>query len=168
MTALPISVEPAHSRDTSAVLEIDHLTVAYSRAGTRHYAVRDVSLSVRRGEAYGLVGESGCGKSTLAFAVMRHLPAAGSVVSGSIRFEDQDLGILSPRALQELRGNKIAMVYQDPGSALNPAMRIGAQIAEVYQAHAGLSGSRAQAAAHACSSACVCRAPRLPIDIRIS
>jgi peptide/nickel transport system ATP-binding protein len=135
------------ANDASAVLDVRNLTVAYSRAGKRTYAVRDVSLSIRRGEAYGLVGESGCGKSTLAFAVMRHLPAGGSVVSGSVLFESQDMLSLSPRALQELRGNKIAMVYQDPGTALNPVMRAGAQIAEVYRAHAGLSRSEAQAAA---------------------
>jgi len=142
MSALP-APEPADS----AILRIQGLHVAYTRDRTEHIAVRDVSFDVRAGEAYGLVGESGCGKSTLAFAVMRYLPESGRVTSGSIQFEGQNLLDLPARALQQLRGNRISMVFQDPGTALNPVMKVGDQIAEVYQVHGHLPRSAARAEA---------------------
>jgi peptide/nickel transport system ATP-binding protein len=134
-------------RNAPPVLDVQGLTITYRGPQGRQAAVRDVSFAINPREAYGLVGESGCGKSTLAFAVMRHLPANGRVVTGRVLFDGKDLLRLSGRELQRLRGEHMAMVYQDPGSALNPAMRIGDQVAEVYQIHKALGRTQARAAA---------------------
>ncbi len=128
------------------LLAVDGLTVTY-RAERRQTAVRDVSFAINAREAYGLVGESGCGKSTIALAIMRYLPANGRVAGGQITFDGRDLLRLSTRDLQRLRGDRIAMVYQDPGAALNPTMTVGDQVAEVFAAHRGLDRRRARAAA---------------------
>jgi len=129
------------------LLAIDGVTISYRGEDGRRDAVRDVSFSVRAREAYGLVGESGCGKSTLAYAVMRHLPANGRVASGRILFEGRDVLTMPERDLRRLRGGRIAMVYQDPGAALNPAMTVGDQVAEVYRAHAEMGPGQARRAA---------------------
>lgn len=128
------------------LLKVENLVVTY-RAETRQTAVRGVSFSINRGQTYGLVGESGCGKSTIAFAIMRYLAANGRVASGRIIFEDHDILGMSQQELQRLRGNCIAMVYQDPGTALNPAMTVGDQIAEVFTAHQDMNRHQAHAAA---------------------
>ena len=128
------------------LLAVEGLTVTY-RGEERQTAVRDVSFAVSAREAYGLVGESGCGKSTIALAIMRYLPANGRVAAGRIEFEGEDLLRMSAGELQRLRGNRIAMVYQDPGAALNPTMTVGDQVAEVFTAHEGADRSAARAAA---------------------
>jgi peptide/nickel transport system ATP-binding protein len=102
-------------------------------------AVTGVSLEIGAGEAYGLVGESGCGKTTTALALMRYLPLNGRVDRGSIAFDGEDMLGMSGERLREIRGTKLGMVYQDPATALNPSIRVGAQIAEVYRFHFGLS-----------------------------
>jgi peptide/nickel transport system ATP-binding protein len=116
-------------------VEIDDLTISYRRKGQRLGVIDSVSFSIQKGEAYGLVGESGCGKSTVAMALMRYLPPNAVVERGRISFDGEDLLKLSPSALRGYWGKRMAMVYQDPGSALNPSMRIGEQIAEVYRYH---------------------------------
>ncbi|HWE63633.1 MAG TPA: ABC transporter ATP-binding protein [Chloroflexota bacterium] len=126
------------------VLDVRDLSIAYGRGAARQLAVHDVTFAIRRGEAFGLVGESGCGKSTIALGLMRHLPRGGAVVGGRVAFEGQDLLALSGAALQRVRGDRIAMVYQDPGAALNPVMTIGEQIDEVFQVHRHLSRSAAR------------------------
>jgi peptide/nickel transport system ATP-binding protein len=113
-------------------LEIDHLGLAYLRSGEPRQVLDDVTFCISRGEAYGLVGESGCGKSTVAFTIMRHLPRNARILGGTIRVDGVDILALSDSALREFRGKKVAMVYQEPGSALNPSMRIGDQVAEVF------------------------------------
>lgn len=128
------------------LLSVEDLVVTYRSEG-RQMAVRGVSFSIARGEAYGLVGESGCGKSTIALAIMRYLSTNGRVASGRITFAGEDVLALSPKALQELRGNGIAMVYQDPGTALNPAMTVGEQVAEVFTTHQGMNEQQGLAAA---------------------
>ena len=110
-------------------------------------ALRDVSFDIAAGEVFGVAGESGSGKSTLAYAIMRDLAPNARVVGGSIRFAGEDLLRLAPDALRSIRGRRIATVYQDPKSALNPSMRAGQQIAEVLEIHA--LASRAGAAARA-------------------
>jgi peptide/nickel transport system ATP-binding protein len=127
---------------TNAV-DIEDLTVSYRRRGRRLQVLDSVSFHIGRGEAYGLVGESGCGKSTVAMALMRYLPANALVESGKILFDGKDLLTLSQSQLRHLWGARMAMVYQDPGSALNPSMRIGAQIGEVYRYHAGMGKQEA-------------------------
>ena len=120
------------------LLEVDRLAVTfYTPRGTVR-AVRDASLVVRRGEVLGLVGESGCGKSTVAFALMGYLPGTAQV-DGSILFEGRDIARMGASELRELRGNRIAMVYQDPATSLNPAMRVGPQVEEVLSEHLDLN-----------------------------
>jgi peptide/nickel transport system ATP-binding protein len=128
-------------------VRIDGLTVAYGRRGQLLRVLDDVSFSIGAGEAYGLVGESGCGKTTVAMSLMRYLPENAVVESGRIMFGDEDVLTASTSTLQAWRGNRMAMVYQDPGTALNPSMRVGDQIAEVYRFHRGMSRAEAQAAA---------------------
>ena len=131
------------SPDARNVLTIRDLSVSYFVRGQEIRAVREIDLTVRAGETLAVVGESGSGKSSLAFAVMRGLDAAGRVTAGSIRFNDIDLSTIGPRELRAIQGSRIAMVYQDPQTALNPAFRVGDQIGEVVREHTGLRGERA-------------------------
>ncbi len=125
------------------VAEIKDLAVTfYTPRGTVR-AVRDVSFEIRPGEVLGLVGESGCGKSTVAFAMMGYLPGA-TRVDGEILFEGRDVATMPASELQDLRGSRIAMVYQDPATALNPTMRVGLQLEEVLKEHMGLSTQEAR------------------------
>ena len=120
---------------TTPALEVERLTVSYRRSGEWACALSAVSLAIAAGEAYGLVGESGCGKTTLALSLMRYLPPNGRIDAGAIRVDGHDLTRVHGRELQRWRGSRLAMVYQDPASALNPALRIGDQIAEGYRFH---------------------------------
>jgi len=124
-------------------LRIEHLEVSYRVGRRERKVVSDVSLAIRRGESYGLVGESGCGKSTVAFAAARYLARNGRVSGGRIWVDGRDLWSLSARQLRSLRTHSVAMVYQDPGRALNPSMRIGRQMAEVFEVAQGLTGRAA-------------------------
>ena len=103
----------------------------------------DFSVAVQPGEAVGLVGESGCGKSTVALGVMQDLGVNGKVVDGSIKFKGQELAKLSPEVLRDVRGNEIAMIYQEPMASLNPAMKIANQLMEVPMIHEGISKDEA-------------------------
>ena len=129
------------------ILEIDKLSISFF---TRLYeipAVMDFSVTVRPGEAVGLVGESGCGKSTVALGVMQDLGKNGAVVGGSIKFKGRDLSQMSPEELRDIRGSEIAMIYQEPMASLNPAMKIGNQLMEVPMIHQGTSREEAYARA---------------------
>ncbi|GMU40770.1 MAG: oligopeptide ABC transporter ATP-binding protein OppF [Chloroflexota bacterium] len=125
------------------LLEVRDLSVTFHTPRGTVRAVRHASLTLHRGEVLGIVGESGCGKSTVAFATLGYLPGTAEV-GGEIRFEGRDIVTIPPAELRTLRGSRIAMVYQDPGSALNPSMRIGEQIAEVLQTHVDLKGAAAE------------------------
>ena len=131
------------------LLRVDGLAVDYRTRTGAFPAVRDVTFSLRGGEAMGLVGESGSGKTTLGMAILRYLPDNGSIRAGSIALDGTDLVPLGRRELARIRGNRIAMVYQNPASALNPSMPVGEQIAEVYGAHAGLDRAAARERAEA-------------------
>ena len=134
---------------TPPVLAAESLTVGYRRRGRVLRVLAEISFAIAGGEAYGLVGESGCGKTTVAMAVMRYLPTNAVVEQGRIMFREQNLLAASERELRRLRGDRIAMVYQDPGSALNPSLTVGRQVAEVFRFHANLGAQPAQdAAAH--------------------
>ncbi len=103
-------------------------------------AVDDVSLHLNRREVLGIVGESGCGKSVTAQSIMRLIPdPPGKIVGGSILFDGQDLVRLSMKAMRSIRGKRIAMIFQEPMSSLNPVYTIGDQIAEMFTLHEGLS-----------------------------
>lgn len=125
------------------VLACHKLSVTYAMRGRDVAALRDVDLHVMYGEAIGIAGESGSGKSTLALAVMRYLGRNGVIENGHILFKDQDMTALSSAALRRVRGAGIAMVYQDPAAALNPAMRLGVQLAEALTCHEDLSADTA-------------------------
>lgn len=133
----------------SSVLNVERLSVSYAGRGATHAAVNDVSLRIAPGEALGLVGESGSGKSSVALAVLRYLPTNARVEASRLAFEDRELRDLSAGDLRKLRGDRIAAVYQHPGSALNPSMTIGAQISETILRHRPMHRDDAfQRAAH--------------------
>jgi peptide/nickel transport system ATP-binding protein len=117
---------------STPTLELRDLRVAYTVRGIDRAVLRGVSLAIKPGEAYGLVGESGCGKSTAAFTAMRYLPSNAKVVSGNILFEGRDLTTMSDGDIRELRKGAISMVYQNPIAALNPTIRIGKQVEETF------------------------------------
>lgn len=129
------------------ILEIDKLSISFFTRLREIPAVMDFSVAVKPGEAVGLVGESGCGKSTVALGVMQDLGKNGRVVGGSIKFKGRDLGEMSDDELRDIRGSEIAMIYQEPMASLNPAMKIGKQLAEVPMIHAGMSEKEAFARA---------------------
>jgi peptide/nickel transport system ATP-binding protein len=119
------------------ILSVDNLTIAYNVGGTWNNAVRGVSLHIGKGEIYGLAGESGSGKTSLALAIMRYLANNGRVESGHIFFEGDDLLKRPLAQMRHIWGAKMALVPQNPGNALNPAIRIGEQLAEISQRHRG-------------------------------
>ncbi|MEO7761613.1 MAG: dipeptide ABC transporter ATP-binding protein [Casimicrobiaceae bacterium] len=130
------------------ILTFEKVTIEHKGHGpVRHRILHDVSFSIRPGEAFGLVGESGCGKSTTALATMRYLPSGMAVTSGRIVFQGQDINLLDAGDLRRIRGNRIAMIYQDPMSSLNPVLTIGAQLIEVPMLHRALD--HASASRHA-------------------
>jgi peptide/nickel transport system ATP-binding protein len=113
-------------------LAITDLRLAYRVRGVDREAIRGVTFTIGRGESYGLVGESGCGKSTVAYAAMRYLPRNGKITAGSVVLDGIDLLRMGEEDLRELRATKVSMVYQNPGTALNPSIRIGDQVAESF------------------------------------
>jgi peptide/nickel transport system ATP-binding protein len=123
---------------SEAVVRVDGLTIAYATRKGDVKAVRDVSFRIHRGETLGLVGESGCGKTTVAYGLLNYLGRNGKIVKGDVQFQGQSLVGQSSRELRRLRGDQIAMVYQDPMTSLNPVLRIGDQMAEVLMVHRGL------------------------------
>ncbi|UWR73873.1 dipeptide ABC transporter ATP-binding protein [Phaeobacter inhibens] len=125
------------------ILEIDKLSISFFTRLREIPAVMDFSVSVMPGEAVGLVGESGCGKSTVALGVMQDLGKNGRIVGGSIKFKGRDLAEMSAEELRDVRGNEIAMIYQEPMASLNPAMKIGKQLMEVPMIHEGVSKEEA-------------------------
>ena len=125
------------------LLEIRNLDLWFDTEQGRVHAVRGVSLSVAAGKTLGIVGESGCGKSVTCHAVLRLTPANG-VRAGEILFDGVDLATFDEARLTKLRGREIAMIFQEPLSALNPVHTIGGQIAESLRLHQGMSAQAAQ------------------------
>ena len=120
-------------------LEVNNLTTCFRTVKGDVTAVDDVSFSLKKGETLCIVGESGCGKSVSALSIMGLLPPSGYVKSGSAIFQDNNLLSMSSNQLERLRGNRISMIFQDPGSSLNPVMRIGDQVSEIFQIHLNIS-----------------------------
>ena len=107
-------------------------------------AVDHVSLEIKEGETFAIVGESGCGKSTLAMAIMGLLPAGNTKVNGQVLFSDKNLLTLGQAGMQKIRGKEIAMIFQDPMTSLNPFMTVGDQISEQILQHTTLTVKEAQ------------------------
>ena len=127
---------------TDPLLQIRGLSVGFpTRAGTV-MAVDDVNLSIGKRETFGLIGETGSGKSVLGMAVMRLLPNSARI-GGAIMLEGIDILTLDPEATRRLRGGSIGLVPQNPGSSLNPVLRVGTQIGEAVRLHRGVSGREA-------------------------
>ncbi len=133
--------------DQTPLLECKNLSVAFNARAGELPAVRDFNLTILPGDTVGIVGESGCGKTTVALAIMQYLGRNGHVTAGQILLNGRDLVGLNDSELRRIRGSKIAMVYQEPMSSLNPSMRIGCQLAEVLMCHEGLDARRALAQA---------------------
>lgn len=124
---------------TSAnALMLEGLQVDYRVRGQPRRVLRGLDLTIGRGQAYGLVGESGCGKSTAALAAVGYLPRNGIISGGRVMVDGRDLAALTPAELERLRATSVSMVYQDPGRALNPSLKIGRQITEIFDL-AGMS-----------------------------
>jgi len=118
------------------LLKVTELTIRYHSASVAaHEAVTGVSFDVARGEILGVIGESGCGKTSIALALLGLLSRGDAEVSGSVVFRGEDLLAMNEKALQKTRGASISMVYQEPGIALSPVMKVGTQIAEIVRAH---------------------------------
>ena len=131
-----------------SLLEVDGLTTHFATDDGVVKAVDGVSLSLEKGEILGLVGESGSGKSVLGLSILRLLPTSASH-TGRVRFEGQDLLTLPEKSLRRLRGDRIAMVFQDPMTSLNPFLTIERQLTEVLETHRNLSRKEARRSAHA-------------------
>ena len=122
--------------NTEKMLDIKDLSVIYKTDLETVYAVNDVTLSLEKGATLGLVGETGAGKTTLALTLMRLLPErTGKITSGSITFEGESIVDLPEAHMRKIRGDKIAMIFQDPMTSLNPVLTVGEQIAEALQVH---------------------------------
>ena len=134
----------------SAILEVERLAVDIPLAAGTLHAVRDVSFRVERGETLCLVGESGCGKSLTALALMNLLPKRAVRRARRLAFLGEDLLVAHERRMSDIRGDRIAMVFQEPMTALNPAYTIGNQLTETLQRHRLMSGkaARERAVAH--------------------
>lgn len=126
-------------KNTVPVLALEDIAIAYKVRGGELDAITNVSFEIYGGESFGVVGESGCGKSTIAWAIVNFLGRNGYVKSGSIKFQGEELVGKSGEELRRLRGDQIAMVYQDPMQALNPSMKIGEQMKEVLTVHQKMS-----------------------------
>ncbi len=130
------------------LLEVDELRTYFFAEDGVTRAVDGVSFTITAGETLGIVGKSGCGKSVTALSIMRLLPRrAGRVVAGQVRFQGTDLLRVSERRMRQVRGNRIAMVFQEPMTSLNPVHTIGRQIAEVLRIHTGASRAAGRARA---------------------
>ncbi|MGH7071513.1 MAG: ABC transporter ATP-binding protein [Acetobacteraceae bacterium] len=126
----------------TALLEIEGLRTTFHQPLGEVAAVDGVDLSLAHGETLGVVGESGCGKSVLSLSIMRLVPPPGRIAAGSIRFEGTDLLSLPSSAMRGLRGNRIAMIFQEPMTSLNPVFTVGRQITEAMRAHDSSLGAR--------------------------
>jgi peptide/nickel transport system ATP-binding protein len=128
----------------SALLEVRDLYVEFKTSRGRLKALNGISFDVQPGEVFGLVGETGCGKTVTGLSVLRLLPRSAIITSGQISFDGLDLLNLSRDEIEALRGNKIAMIFQDPGTSLNPVFTIGSQIEWVIRQHLKIGRKQAR------------------------
>jgi peptide/nickel transport system ATP-binding protein len=128
---------------TAPVLSVEGLVTTVASGAGEWPAVDGISFEVGRGETFALVGESGCGKSLTALSIARLLPAAAATVAGRVVFEGRDLLALPERTMRDVRGRRLAMVFQEPATSLNPVMTVGDQVREVLARHLGCRGREA-------------------------
>jgi peptide/nickel transport system ATP-binding protein len=126
---------PRQGQASSALLDVRNLSLSFATPEGEVQIIRDVSFSVAAGERVGIVGESGCGKTVTGLSLLRLLPAHSARLSGQILFEGRDLSTLSARQMRAVRGRDMAMIFQEPMSALDPVFTVGEQIGEAYRAH---------------------------------
>src|SRR6266702_8643864 len=130
-----------------ALLEVDNLQTHFRTPDGVNRAVNGISFAVEAGETVAIVGESGCGKSVTANSILRLVPQPPGRIGGAIRFQGRDLLKLSERAMRDVRGNDISMIFQEPMTSLNPVLTIGRQIGETLTLHQGLDRKAALARA---------------------
>src|ERR1700722_9258144 len=128
----------------AAVLEVQNLRTEFRMRHSSVVAVDDISFTVGQGECVGIVGESGCGKSTTGLSIMRLLPNNGHLIGGSITLLGRDLATLEEKEMRQVRGDEVALIPQDPMTALNPTMTIGKQIAEGVRLHRDVTKAQAR------------------------
>ena len=134
-------------KNPGALLEVDQLRTHFDTLNGTVRSVDGVSFSLKAGETLGVVGESGCGKSVTALSVLRLVPSPPARHSGEVRYRGTNLLALSEKAMRQIRGNRISMIFQEPMTSLNPVMTVGRQIAEAVQLHQQVG--RKEAMAHA-------------------
>ncbi len=141
----PVRVKKMHTDRKTALLSVEGLSIGFATEEGPIRVVEDVSFAVKGGETLGLVGESGCGKSVTAQTIMRLLPSPPSrIEAGRIGFNGIDLATASEAHMRKIRGNDIAMIFQEPMTSLNPTMTIGGQIAEALLLHRGARSAEAR------------------------
>src|SRR6266850_4271789 len=133
------------SAPSDAILTLEGLGVRLPPGADRPYALSDVSLAIAANEILCVVGESGSGKSIMANAIMRLLPSQVSISAGRVMFEGRDLATATTTEMRSVRGAGIAMIFQEPMTALNPLRTIGDQIGEMFSIHTGLSSAAIRA-----------------------
>jgi peptide/nickel transport system ATP-binding protein len=133
MSTVSDTVTQGDARPPADALDVENLEITYRVRGRALHVVRDVSFRVGRGESFGLVGESGCGKSTIALGIVRYLARNGRVTGGKVEIDGRDVLAMNAGELRKLRQSTVSMVYQEPGRALNPTIKVGRQVAEVFE-----------------------------------
>ena len=128
---------------TSAVV-VDRLAALIERDGPPVRPVDGLSFSIERGETFAIVGESGCGKSMTALTMLRLLPETGQITDGTVTVDGLEVMALPEAAMRSVRGRRIAIIFQEPATSLNPVLTVGRQIGEVLERHLGLSGAPAR------------------------
>jgi ABC-type glutathione transport system ATPase component len=129
-------------KETESLLAVQDLSVCFTSSGRQTRVVNSIRFSITTGEVVGVLGESGSGKTSMALAVLGLLPSNAQIESGSIRLRGRELVGLEERELQKIRGKEISLIFQEPGIALNPVLRVGQQIVEVLRAHNSWSRKR--------------------------
>ncbi len=128
----------------NALLEVRELHLEFRTSRGLHQALMSVSFEVQKGEIFGLVGETGCGKTVTGLSILRLLPRSANISQGQVLFDDSDLLQLSKKEMEDVRGGKIAMIFQDPSSSLNPVFTIGSQIERVVRQHLPMNAAEAR------------------------
>ncbi len=139
-----LAANPAPRPAAAPLLSVRDLSVRFAVPGGKVQAVSGVNFDLQAGETLGLVGESGCGKTVTALSILGLLPASTATVTGAIHFRGEDLLTCTGSRLRQVRGNHIAMVFQEPMTALNPVLTIGEQVAEALRLHRGLGHAEAR------------------------